>query len=180
MHVKQISNNPSSVYNPVGVIKILSYWLDLFSVLLFIHKKLLSTDFILSAQSLPSLSGGELWTNHNNTECRSPETLTMSLKPSRGRRYLEHQQGSQRKSAWPVSCKEAIIPKTQSGARESGQQRAETEKNTARSRHRRPLECQMLPISEMGWGGLNSGIWCTQENVFNQDSAAVEFCTGKV
>lgn len=58
MPVKQISTNPSSVYNPVGVIKILSYLLDLFSVLLFIHKKLLSTGFILSAQCLPFLSGG--------------------------------------------------------------------------------------------------------------------------
>lgn len=54
-------------------------------------------------------------------------------------------------------------------------QGTETEENTVCSRLSRPL-----PVLEIGWEARTLGYGEHTQKCFNQDSAAVEFCRGKV
>ena len=143
----------SSVYNPMAMIKILSCLLDLYSVLLLIHsvRNYWALTSPQACSNFPLLVG-KMWTNHDSTGVQ--ESLD-----------LDHVFENQRREELPGTphfpdkvCLTWILqggnhsPNSEWGL---GAQATKGRDRTEHciSRHPWPLKRQVLPPSEMGWGG---------------------------
>ena len=148
-----VTEQQSSVYNPMAMIKILSCLLDLYSVLLLIHS-VRNYWALTSSQACSDcpLLVGKMWTNHDSTGVQ--ESLD-----------LDHVFEAQRREELPGTplfpdkvCLTWVLqggnhsPNSEWGL---GAQATKGRDRTEHciSKHPWPLKRQGLPPSEMGWGG---------------------------